>query len=484
MAPGDTLYVDITISGTVPSSVGVTVGFGDGGSSGLLTAYQCTAVSSAPSALPNGQVGAAYSQPLSGVGGTAPYAFAYQGALPPGVTLSPAGLLSGTPTQGGPFAFQALITDNNGCFGAQSYSVTVQDAPAGGTGGTGSTGAGTSSSPCPPVPPISVGPTMIVFSAYAQVPLTITGGTPPYQVVTSGGAVVEHDTTDSPSGWSISVDQNTARSGGPAQVTVVTAIDSAGCSGIAKIYVIAQPPPVVPVRNGESVGVSKDGQVALPVTCAGQGDCTAQLVLYSATGCPPTPPISVGPQMVDLGEGGSAPLTITGGTPPYRVVTVGGLHVHVFRHPSADSGFAFSRDILNGGGGFTDEVTVTAIDSVGCTGSAKIRVTATPTPKSSVLRSITRTAVGYASMRHAPKVTVGAVLKPGRTGRHFVEFGAGSSLIPAGKRGVVRVKLSRSALALLRRRGHLSARITGTLQQNSAGTPFVATITLKLKGRR
>src|SRR3546814_2291263 len=52
-----------------------------------------------PATLPDGTTGAAYSQTISASGDTAPYSFALAaGSLPAGLTLSAAGVLSGTPT--------------------------------------------------------------------------------------------------------------------------------------------------------------------------------------------------------------------------------------------------------------------------------------------------------------------------------------------------------------------------------------------------
>src|SRR5579859_7272599 len=56
-----------------------------------------------PTSLPSGNVGTAYgNHTLAGNGGTTPYTFAVtSGSLPPGLTLSSAGVLSGTPTATG-----------------------------------------------------------------------------------------------------------------------------------------------------------------------------------------------------------------------------------------------------------------------------------------------------------------------------------------------------------------------------------------------
>ncbi len=87
-------------------------------------------VTISPASLPNGAVAAAYSQTLTASGGVAPYAFAVSaGAVPTGLTLSPGGVLSGTPTAGGTFNFTISATDTSplpGPFvGNQAYTVTI-----------------------------------------------------------------------------------------------------------------------------------------------------------------------------------------------------------------------------------------------------------------------------------------------------------------------------------------------------------------------
>jgi PKD repeat protein len=89
----------------------------------------CPVVAIAPTTLPEGAVGTAYSQALTGSGGTGPYTFAASGSLPPGLALSPTGVLSGTPTQTGSFSLTVTATDANGCPGVQGYTVVVTDPP-------------------------------------------------------------------------------------------------------------------------------------------------------------------------------------------------------------------------------------------------------------------------------------------------------------------------------------------------------------------
>ena len=80
--------------------------------------------------LPNGVVGAAYSQALAAAGSPdLPFAFSLTGgALPDGVNLV-AGVLTGTPTTPGTFLFTITATDTNGCTGSRAYTIEVCVAP-------------------------------------------------------------------------------------------------------------------------------------------------------------------------------------------------------------------------------------------------------------------------------------------------------------------------------------------------------------------
>ena len=66
-----------------------------------------------PSPLPGAVVGGAYSTALAATGGTGPYTWALAtGSLPAGLSLSSAGVVSGTPTARGTFAFSVSVTDS------------------------------------------------------------------------------------------------------------------------------------------------------------------------------------------------------------------------------------------------------------------------------------------------------------------------------------------------------------------------------------
>jgi hypothetical protein len=95
----------------------------------------------APTALPTGVAGTGYSQTLSASGGSGPYTFAIAaGALPAGLSLAPAGSISGTPTQAGAFEFTVRATAAGGAAGTRTYTLRVDLALAPGTLPNGVTG--------------------------------------------------------------------------------------------------------------------------------------------------------------------------------------------------------------------------------------------------------------------------------------------------------------------------------------------------------
>ncbi|MGE7370694.1 IPT/TIG domain-containing protein [Neorhizobium sp. NPDC001467] len=80
--------------------------------------------------LPDGTLGAAYSQTLSASGGTAPYGFTVTGgALPPGLAIaSGSNVIAGTPTVAGTYSLSITATDAGGATGVVSYSLRIQPA--------------------------------------------------------------------------------------------------------------------------------------------------------------------------------------------------------------------------------------------------------------------------------------------------------------------------------------------------------------------
>ncbi len=119
------------------------------------------------SSLPTATVGVAYSETLTATGGTTPYTWSLSsGTLPAGLSLSSAGVISGTPTTTGTSSFTVKVIDASSPVQSSTKTLSL------------SVSAGSS------VSPLSVTtnslPTARVGVAYSAT-LAATGGTPPYR---------------------------------------------------------------------------------------------------------------------------------------------------------------------------------------------------------------------------------------------------------------------------------------------------------------
>ncbi len=135
-------------------------------SSVLQIVTELTPLAVLTSSLPGGAVGASYKASVLAAGGATPYGFTLAaGPLPPGLSLSPSGALSGTPAASGAFKFTVRVTDAGGQTASQAYAVSV----------TGSVSIVTTS-----LPDSTVG------TAY-RATLVATGGTAPYVFSVASG---------------------------------------------------------------------------------------------------------------------------------------------------------------------------------------------------------------------------------------------------------------------------------------------------------
>jgi putative Ig domain-containing protein len=85
------------------------------------------ALSITTTTLPGGTVGLAYSEGLQATGGTGILVWSSGGSLPANLTLSPAGIISGTPTNTGTSNFTVMVTDGSQS-DSQNLSIDVSAA--------------------------------------------------------------------------------------------------------------------------------------------------------------------------------------------------------------------------------------------------------------------------------------------------------------------------------------------------------------------
>ena len=116
-----------TVLGTSSFTVEVTDANTNSATASLsITVVEPVTLKVKPKVLASGATGTAYSQQFRAKDGTAPYTFALtSGSLPSGLTLSSAGLLSGTPTATGTYDFTIGSTDSLGNTGSRYYSLSV-----------------------------------------------------------------------------------------------------------------------------------------------------------------------------------------------------------------------------------------------------------------------------------------------------------------------------------------------------------------------
>jgi hypothetical protein len=211
LPPGLSLSGGGAITGT-PTSSGVsnftiraTDSLGNSNTRAYSIAVGTFSLTLSPTTLPAGTQGVAYNQTITAIGGTPPYTFTVSsGSLPPGLSLSSGGALSGTPSAAGSYGFIVQAIDPDGNTGFRTYTLNIGGAT------------------------LTVNPSTLPNGSqgvsYSQT-ITATGGTGPYTFSITSGSL--------PSGLSLSSGGNitgTPSSNGPFNFTV-RALDSVGNVG-------------------------------------------------------------------------------------------------------------------------------------------------------------------------------------------------------------------------------------------------------------
>ena len=251
---GISLSADGVLSGT-PTATGtasftVKVTDANGQSATQATSITISAgVSTTFAAPPAAVKGAPYSTTLTATGGTLPYTWSVNvGTLPPGLTLSSAGVLAGTPTTVGSYPFSVNVIDQNNGIATASITLVV--------------GAGLSLT-------FGTPPTGQVGVPYTDT-LTAAGGTTPYTWSVSAGTLPAGITL----GASTGVLAGTPTAGGTSNFTIKvtdatgqTATQATSITILTGALTIAATASVATTTPGSTVSytvkVTNSGQVAL-----------------------------------------------------------------------------------------------------------------------------------------------------------------------------------------------------------------------------
>jgi Putative Ig domain/Carboxypeptidase regulatory-like domain len=90
---------------------------------GILTPLDITT----QNVMPLGYLSVPFSRPFATIGGTAPYTYTFVGGqLPPGLTLTPTGILTGIPTEAGAYPFDILVVDSLGNRKIESFHLPIK----------------------------------------------------------------------------------------------------------------------------------------------------------------------------------------------------------------------------------------------------------------------------------------------------------------------------------------------------------------------
>nr|WP_249153943.1 IPT/TIG domain-containing protein [Janthinobacterium lividum] len=251
----------------------------------------------APGSLTAPVIGVPYSQGMSASGGVAPYTYAFDsGTLPPGITVSSSGVISGTVTATGSFAFGVKVTDSTAGTPQvviKNYSVTVA------------------------IPTLSITPTTLaaggLSAPYSQQMSTL-NGTAPFTYVVESGSL--------PPGLSLS--SSGLLSGTPSALGtynfVIKSTDVTGGNGpyntsrSYSLVINAQPPPTItgvspasgPATGGTAVTITGTGFTGVTALKFGANNGVSVTVVNATTITATSPSGSAGTVNVTV--------TATGGT--------------------------------------------------------------------------------------------------------------------------------------------------------------------------
>jgi uncharacterized repeat protein (TIGR01451 family) len=232
-----TIIVTATQTGTLANTVNVTSTTPDSNLTNN-TATTTTTVNTASSPLsitttsplPAATSGTTYSTALLATGGTTPYMWSVvTGALPPGLTLSAAGVISGTPTAAAAYSFEVQVQDSSSPVktATATFSLTVNGTSAGGLTILTTT--------------LPEGEVTLPYGA----DIAVTGGTPPYSFAVTTGTITSGLTLNTSTGHISGYP-----SGGTPVTFTITVTDSASNKASQQYMLTVEP---APANTGNSL---------------------------------------------------------------------------------------------------------------------------------------------------------------------------------------------------------------------------------------
>jgi hypothetical protein len=226
----------------------------------------------------NAFIGLPYNEPIIAVGGSYPYTWTLaSGALPPGLSLSSYGSISGTPTLLGSYSFVLQVTDSGSPPYILTVPVTIQVTP----------------QPLADFgPPLSPAAVNVLY--HSQIPAS--GGTPPYTWSIASGRLPLGLTLDLSTGY---ID------GTPTQVGTV--------NFVARVTDSGNPPQVASANDFIQVRVG-----------LGRNDSIATATPLGNSGSPFPPVFSISPYIDPMNAAIPNP-----DTDFYKLIAIGGSLVHV-----------------------------------------------------------------------------------------------------------------------------------------------------------
>jgi hypothetical protein len=381
----------------------------------------CPVITITPATPASGAVNIAYNQTLTATGGAGAYTWSVaSGIFPPGLSLSTAGVVSGTPTDDISSVVTVRATDANGCVTTRALTFAMS------------------------CPPITVSPATLplgtVGSAYTSTTFTATGGTAPYGnwVVTAGtlpagltlstaGVLSGTPTTANGAGTSITVrtQDNFGCFGQSAYTliicpvitvnpvsmpasTVGTAysqtITSTGGSGAVTYSVISGALPAWASLNGTTGVISgtPNSTTSASFTIRGTdiNGCTGTRAYTITPVCPVITIAPAAPARGTVGVAYNQTLTASGGTGPYSAWTVTAGTLPAGLGLNSSTGAITGTPTTSNAAGVS--ITVRVNDSYGCQDTQVISLQICP------VISLSPTSLGAATVGTAYSQTVTA----------------------------------------------------------------------------